>query len=377
MVTVASDPASDPPLPDQLYEYDHLYEVQARLMRERFMSQPRQLCGVASSSSDSSSYYNGNAPHRRHRRADAMPGVYEWVERAIVTPLGVTLGLDSARRRERLYRATMQAVLDGFVLGRGRHGVVVALSNDPTSPYFRLAVKIVAKRFISSRREPSFHRTAAHALHLQNEVAAMARFSGDGPSPSRSFTVPLYCAIQDDEYVVMVMERACCSLKQLIEHGDDETRAALLAFQDGHALKFLSFCLLISAALLHALWTLHAARIIHHDIHPAQVLVTADGRPRLADFGEVSVLPLGRSKHLVPPLGRRDFCRPPRLGPMQGAEVDAYGCGATLWMAWRGEYDTSGLVRREWNQFEERDALQGRIESLASRALGGPVPRYY
>ena len=128
------------------------------------------------------------------------------------------MGMHSLREHERLYRATLQAVLDGLVIGRGRHGVVVALSTDPEDPRFRLAVKIVCKVFTASRgKEPSFHRSVAHTLHLQNEVAAMAKLSTE-----QTFVMPLYCAFQDDAYVYLVMERACCSLKQLIQHSNDD-----------------------------------------------------------------------------------------------------------------------------------------------------------
>ena len=59
-------------------------------------------------------------------------------------------------------------------------------------------------------------------------------------------------------------------------------------------------------------------------------------------------------KHLLPPLGRRDFCRPLRLGPLQGPEVDAYGVGATLWVTWKGAYDQANKVERERQEEQER-----------------------
>ena len=264
---------------------------------------------------------------------------------------------------------------DGLILGKGRHGVVVALTNDPADPRFSLAVKIVSKVFVPSKREGSFHRVVAHTLHVQNEVAAMAKLSAQS-----NFVLPLYCALQDDAYVYLVMERACCSLKQLIQHSDEMEEQQLLNFQEDHALKFLSFCALTSAALLHACWTMQRARLIHHDIHPAQILVTMHGRPCLADLGQCSVIPPDGRKQLLPPLGRRDFCRPAKLGPLQGAEVDGYGCGATLWVTWKGCYDALHRVTREWNKHEEREILQSRLEHLAQRALAtadtSPPPRW-
>ena len=176
-----------------------------------------------------------------------------WGEVSITTALGAKRGLDSSREHDRLYRATMQAVADGLILGRGRHGVVVALTNDPSDSRFSLAVKIVSKVFMPSGkgREGSFHRVVAHTLHVQNEVASNAKLSDES-----TFVLPLYAAMQDDTYVYLVMERACCSLKQLIQHGDDGEQRQLLNFQEEHPLKFLSFCTLTTAAMLHACWTM-------------------------------------------------------------------------------------------------------------------------
>lgn len=295
-----------------------------------------------------------------------------WSERTVVTPLGRALGLHTENQQFRLYRATLQAIVDGMVLGRGRHGVVMALSNDPSDPRFRLAVKIVHKYFTPSKgKEPSFHRAVAHTLHLQNEVAAMAKLSADN-----TFLLPLYCAFQDDLYVYLVCERGCCTLKQLIQHSHEDELQQLLAFQQAQPLKFLSFCMLMSLSMLHACWALQRARLIHHDIHPAQILVTADGRPRLSDLGQCSVIAVDQRKQLLPPLGRRDFCRPAKLGPLQGPEVDGYGCGATLWVTWKGSYDQIKKVEREWNKHEDRELLQEKIEQLANKAVQAPPPRW-
>jgi len=61
----------------------------------------------------------------------------------------------------------------------------------------------------------------------------------------------------------------------------------------------------------------------------------------------------------------------------QGAEVDGYGAGATLWVTWKGCYDGGGRVQRDWNRHEEREMLQDRLELLASRAAEtSPAPRW-
>ena len=86
----------------------------------------------------------------------------------MTTALGAARGFEASKEHEKLYRATLQAVVDGLIIGRGRHGVVLALSNDKADPRFSLAVKVIHKEFTTSKgKEPSFHRTVAHPLHLQ------------------------------------------------------------------------------------------------------------------------------------------------------------------------------------------------------------------
>ena len=133
----------------------------------------------------------------RRRRSDRQ---LVWPECSVCTALGRALGYDGAREHERLYRATLMALESGMLIGRGRHGVVVSLTNEPSDPKFRLAVKVIPKVFTSSRgRAPSFHRAVSHTLHLQNEIAAMAKLSRES-----TFIVPLYCAMQDDECAPIV-----------------------------------------------------------------------------------------------------------------------------------------------------------------------------
>jgi len=125
----------------------------------------------------------------RRRRRDEFSN---WAERSVTTALGAARGFEASKEHEKLYRATLQAVVDGLIIGRGRHGVVLALSNDKADPRFSLAVKVIHKEFMTSKgKEPSFHRTVAHPLHLQNEVAAMAKLSS-----TSNFILPLYCAFQ-------------------------------------------------------------------------------------------------------------------------------------------------------------------------------------
>lgn len=136
----------------------------------------------------------GEAHRRRHRSTShhRQERRSAWREYSVTTALGAALGLDSEREHDRLYRATLRSLTEGLIIGRGRHGVVVALTKDPSEPYFSIAVKVVSKLFTPSRgKVPSFHRAVSHTLHVQNEVAALARLSSES-----TFVLPLYCAFQ-------------------------------------------------------------------------------------------------------------------------------------------------------------------------------------
>ena len=168
---------------------------------------------------------------------------------------------------------------------------MVALCNDPADPRFSYAVKIVSKVFTPSKGKEggSFHRVVAHTLHVQNEVAAMAKLSAES-----TFVLPLYCALQDDAYVYLVMERACCSLKQLIQHADETEEQQLLAFQEAHPLKFLSFCALSPCgewALALGLTSLSAVELIAQRV--AELPVDAD--PSATYVGPRVCVNVGRS----------------------------------------------------------------------------------
>ena len=109
---------------------------------------------VAASSSDG--YGDHHRKRRSHHRSTVDRRRAIWPESSVSTPAGAALGLDSEREHDRLYRATLLAVTHGLIIGRGRHGVVVALTEDPADPYFSLAVKIVSKVFTTGKGK-EFH----------------------------------------------------------------------------------------------------------------------------------------------------------------------------------------------------------------------------
>jgi serine/threonine protein kinase/tetratricopeptide (TPR) repeat protein len=79
----------------------------------------------------------------------------------------------------------------------------------------------------------------------------------------------------------------------------------------------------------------HAGGIIHRDIAPKNVIVTAEGRPYLLDFGLVSLVAARRPGEKLPPVaGTLPYMAPEQLAPDRkapDAAVDTYGLGATLY----------------------------------------------
>ena len=93
----------------------------------------------------------------------------------------------------------------------------------------------------------------------------------------------------------------------------------------------------IGLGVLSALETSHAQGIVHRDVKPSNILITADGRPVLTDYGIATMTgdPALTSTGVV--LGSPAYMSPERArGRAFGPESDLWSLGATLYSAAEG-----------------------------------------
>ncbi len=172
--------------------------------------------------------------------------------------------LESARPLEALTEAAahepgMPARIGDFELVRelGRGGMGVVYEARQRAPQRRVALKLVRTAVASAEVFARFEREVDLLGRLQHPGIAQVHTSGvwespDGPQP--------YLVMELVDGVPITAYAAERSL------GDRERVALIVRVAD---------------AVLHA----QAAGVVHRDLKPANVLVTADGQPKVLDFG--------------------------------------------------------------------------------------------
>ena len=129
----------------------------------------------------------------------------------------------------------------------------------------------------------------------------------------------------------------------------------------------------IGIALLGALEAAHAAGVLHRDVKPANVLIAADGRCVLTDFG---VARMPTDIQLTTPgmvLGSPHFISPERaMGSPFGPPSDLFSLGVTLYTAVEGRppFDRGDPIETMHAVVEDPPAPPVRAGALASVLFG-------
>ncbi|MDX9955669.1 MAG: serine/threonine-protein kinase [Anaerolineae bacterium] len=102
--------------------------------------------------------------------------------------------------------------------------------------------------------------------------------------------------------------------------------------------------------LLDALEACHQRRILHRDIKPQNIIICADGRAVLVDFGLVKLWDPHnpQTQRIIAGMGTREYASPEHFG-MRGWHTeprsDIYSLGATLYHALTGREPPSAMAR--------------------------------
>jgi tRNA A-37 threonylcarbamoyl transferase component Bud32 len=103
----------------------------------------------------------------------------------------------------------------------------------------------------------------------------------------------------------------------------------------------------VTAPLLDALQTMHAANFLHRDIAPDNIVIRADGTPVLLDFGAArrAVAELSRSLTGIVKAGYSPHEQYSSDGRLQGPWTDIYALGGTLYRAVTGKAPEEATLR--------------------------------
>ena len=198
----------------------------------------------------------------------------------------------------------------GEVIGRGGMGVV------------RRGVDLRLRRDVAIKLlHPDLGAPADVRHRFEDEARAAAQLSHPA-------AVTVFDSGEDGDVAFLVME--CLPGRTLA----DQLMDGPLAPERVHAL---------AVDLLGALHAAHSLGILHRDVKPANVLITADGRPKLADFG-IAKMAEGTDHTLTGLIiGTPAYLSPERLaGGAATPATDLYSLAVMLYEALSGEKPFSG-----------------------------------
>jgi hypothetical protein len=245
-------------------------------------------------------------PHDRHARSSD-------------DPLPVTTQSPTWREQSSAGSPSGDRATPGAVIG-GRYELRSPVGNGGMGTVWR-ATDTLLRRDVAVKEvilPPTMPRSEKDALCERTLREARAAAALSHPS-----VVQVYDVVTDGgrPWIVMELLDARSLADMVIDDGPLSARAVAK----------------IGVAMLGALEVAHAAGVLHRDVKPANVLICADGRCVLTDFG-VARLPT-ESKLTTPGmvLGSPHFISPERaVGGTFGPPSDLFSLGVTLYTAVEG-----------------------------------------
>lgn len=225
------------------------------------------------------------------------------------------------------------------VLGRGAMGIVYKAFDPLLKRHVAIKMVLAGKHAVADQRS-RFRAEAESAARLQH------------PHIVRIFEVGYH---EGDPYLVLEFVEGG-SLSQLLANGP---------LAPAHAAKMIE-------TLAHAIQHAHAHQVIHRDLKPANVLLTADGQPKVTDFGLAKQLDTEDQTRSGVILGTPAYMAPEQaLGQSRAASaaVDVYALGGILY-----EMLTGRPALRGATQLDTLDLVRN-VDPVPPSRLAGRLPR--
>lgn len=220
-------------------------------------------------------------------------------------------------------------------LGRGGMGTVHLARQDSLDRI--VALKVLQKDVAA---------TSEGRERFRREAAVIANLSHPSIVPVHAFG-----EVDDTPYLAMEFVAGCSLAEALIAVGDRDPatlRGADLAApvgcegKPGFTSNYTAACFHVARQIASALCHAHTRGVLHRDVKPSNIMLDAEGRVLLVDFGLASSAgdaPLTVSRSIV---GSLPWMPPERLRGDAAADArgDVYGLGATLFhmLALRAPY---------------------------------------